>query len=67
MECEVDKQGRILIPQNLRDYAGLGKDAYILGAINRVEIWDKESWIAHSSDFNDNADKIAEKMSALGI
>ncbi|HHW32317.1 MAG TPA: division/cell wall cluster transcriptional repressor MraZ [Clostridiaceae bacterium] len=67
MECEIDKQGRILIPQNLRDYAGLGKDAYILGAINRVEIWDKESWIAHSSDFNDNADKIAEKMSALGI
>jgi MraZ protein len=67
MECGVDKQGRMLIPQNLREYANLEKDIFVLGAINRVEIWDKENWIAHSSDFNDNADKIAEKMAALGI
>lgn len=66
-ECEMDKQGRILIPQNLREYAGLGKDVYLTGAITRVEIWDKERWEKHSGEYNDNADKIAEKMTMLGI
>jgi MraZ protein len=66
-ECEMDKQGRILIPQNLREYAGLVKDAYLTGAITRVEIWDKNRWEAHSGDYNDSADKIAEKMAMLGI
>lgn len=66
-ECEVDKQGRILIPQHLREYAGLDKEVYITGAITRVEIWDKETWKKHSSDYNESADKIAEKMALLGI
>lgn len=67
MECDIDKQGRILIPQNLREYAAIDRDVFVLGAINRVEVWDKEKWLEHSKDFNENADKIAEKMSALGI
>lgn len=66
-ECELDKQGRILIPQNLRDYAGLVKDICITGTITRVEIWDREKWSNHSGYYNDNVDKIAEKMSLLGI
>ena len=66
-ECEVDKQGRILIPQNLREYAGLEKDIYAIGVSTRVEIWDKTKWINYSSDDNVSADKIAEKMAMLGI
>ncbi|ACL74857.1 division/cell wall cluster transcriptional repressor MraZ [Ruminiclostridium cellulolyticum] len=66
-ECEVDKQGRILIPQNLREYAALEKDTYIIGVSSRVEIWDKTAWEAYNSDENISADKIAEKMALLGI
>lgn len=66
-ECEVDKQGRILIPQNLREYAKLEKDIYVIGVSTRVEIWDKSSWESYSGDDNIGADKIAEKMAQLGI
>jgi MraZ protein len=43
-DIEADKQGRVLIPQNLREYASLVKDVMIIGASNRVEIWDKQKW-----------------------
>ncbi len=66
-ECEVDKQGRILIPQNLREYAGLEKDIAIIGVSSRVELWNKNTWEKYNSDENISADKIAEKMSLLGI
>lgn len=66
-ECEVDKQGRILIPQNLRSYAGLEKDIYIIGVSTRVEVWDKARWETYNEDESLNPDSIAEKMSMLGI
>jgi MraZ protein len=66
-ECEVDKQGRILLPQNLREYAGLEKDIYVIGVSTRVEIWDKAKWENYSGDENMSADNIAEKMAMLGI
>ena len=66
-ECEVDKQGRILIPQNLREYAYLDKDIFVIGVSTRVEIWKKENWESYSSNDNVSADKIAEKMAMLGI
>jgi MraZ protein len=66
-ECETDKQGRILIPSNLRDYAGLQKDIYIIGVSTRVEVWDKDRWEKYSSDDNVSPDAIAEKMAELGI
>jgi MraZ protein len=43
-DVEVDKAGRILLPQSLRDYAGLGKDVVITGSRNRIEIWDKAAY-----------------------
>lgn len=66
-ECELDKQGRILIPQNLREYAKLERDVYIIGVSTRVEIWDKERWEKYCSPENISPDEIAEKMSILGI
>ncbi len=66
-ECEVDKQGRILIPQSLREYASLNKEVVIIGVSTRVEIWDKQRWYRYNSDENINPDELAEKMAYLGI
>ncbi len=66
-ECEVDKQGRILIPQNLREYAGFDKDIYVIGVSTRVEIWDRNKWETYNNDENMSPDTIAEKMAQLGI
>lgn len=64
-ECEMDKQGRFLIPANLREAAQLEKDAMIIGVGTRLEIWDKETW--KKCDENISADEIAENMTMLGI
>ena len=65
MDC--DKQGRILIPNNLRQHAKLEKDVYIIGVSTRVEIWDKSEWESYCGDDNISTESIAEKMSMLGI
>lgn len=44
IEVEPDTAGRILIPQNLKDYAGLGKDIVLAAAVNKIEIWDQEKY-----------------------
>ncbi len=65
-EIELDKQGRGLIPQNLKEYAGIEKDIVSIGVLSRVEIWSKEKW----NNYNESAidfDSIAEKMNDLGI
>ena len=67
VECEIDKQGRFLIPGNLRTYATLEKDIIIIGVGTRIEIWNKEEWTKYSSDENISADEIAENMTMLGI
>jgi len=66
-ECEVDKQGRILIPSNLREFAKLDKEIVITGVSTRIEIWGKDKWEAYNNDSGIDADSIAEKMSLLGI
>ena len=48
-EVEPDKQGRILIPQNLREHAGLDKDVTVIGTVTRAEIWDTARWTAYNS------------------
>jgi MraZ protein len=65
-EVEMDKQGRGLIPQNLKEYAGIEKEIVSIGVLTRVEIWSKEKWIEYN-DSNVDYESIAEKMSELGI
>ena len=67
MDVELDKQGRILIPDYLRKYADLKKEAMIAGLYNRVEIWDVESWKQYKSKIESSSDEIAEKLGELGI
>ena len=64
-ECEIDKQGRFLIPNNLRTAANLDKDVVIIGVGTRLEIWNKETW--EKCDEEISADEIAENMANLGI
>lgn len=64
-ECEIDKQGRFLIPNNLRVAANLEKEAVIIGVGTRLEIWDKQTW--QNCDEAISADEIAENMTMLGI
>lgn len=67
IECEIDKQGRFLIAGNLREYAGLEKEAMITGVGTRIEIWDKDKWKKYNSEENLSADQIAENMANLGM
>ena len=66
-ECSFDKQGRILIPPSLREFSGLNSEAAIIGVIDRIEIWNKDSWNSYSNNDEFDFDIIAEKMSDLGI
>ncbi|GMA61847.1 division/cell wall cluster transcriptional repressor MraZ [Alicyclobacillus fastidiosus] len=61
-ECELDKQGRILLPQKLRDYAELDKDCTLLGVSNRVEIWDTNVWATYADEAESSFADIAEKL-----
>ncbi|MDI9241335.1 division/cell wall cluster transcriptional repressor MraZ [Fusibacillus kribbianus] len=62
-ECEVDKQGRILIPASLRAYADLAKDVVLVGVGSRVEIWNKDAW-DDASEY-DGIEEIAEGLEEL--
>lgn len=62
---EVDKQGRILIPSNLREFAGLEKDVVLVGVGSRIEIWSRLKWESEAE--NEDMDSIAEHMSELGF
>lgn len=63
--CELDKQGRILVPGTLREFAGLEKDVVLTGNINRIEVWSKQKWSENSN--YDDMDAIAEGLEDLGI
>ena len=66
-ECEVDNQGRILIPQKLREHACLEKQVVSIGVIDRVEIWSQKLWEDYSDDGDDDDEELARKMAELGI
>lgn len=61
-ECEVDKQGRILLPANLRAHAKLDRDLVIIGVSTRVEIWSKEEWNKYTEQSEATYEELAEKI-----
>ena len=67
IECEIDSQGRILIPQTLREYAKLEKQIVSIGVGDRVEIWNREKWEAYNDEENYVDQELAERMAELHI
>ena len=67
MEVEFDSQGRALIPNYLRTYAGLTKNAIVAGLFNRLEIWDAKEWNAYKTKTEKATDQITKHMADLGI
>ena len=65
-KCELDRQGRIVVPQKLRQYAALDKDVVIIGVNDRAEIWSAESWHAQEEE-EMTPEKMAACMAELGF
>lgn len=67
VDCELDTQGRILLPEYLKEYAGLDKNVTIAGVFNRLEIWDEKAWNEYRTKAEQNSDEVAENLGKLGI
>ena len=67
MEVSLDKLGRILVPDYLKEYSGLKKNVVICGLSNRLEIWDSEKWEAYKKEAEKGVDEIVSKLGGLGI
>ncbi len=67
LDLDVDALGRILVPDYLRTYAGLGKRVVIAGVYNRLEVWDEEKWNEYKGKAEMNTGDIAEKLGDLGV
>jgi MraZ protein len=62
----LDRQGRLIIPAALREYAGIADDVIVRGVINRIELWGKDRWIAYQQE-QFSPEKVMEMARALGI
>ncbi len=62
IEVNPDKQGRILLPQYLKDFAEIKKDIFIVGVSNRIEIWSKDKWEEFYSNSRTSFEELAEKL-----
>lgn len=62
VECEVDKQGRINIPQPLRTYASLDKECVVIGVSNRLELWQADLWDTYMTESEESFAEIAENL-----
>ena len=67
MDVELDKQGRVVLPEYLRSFAGLKKSTVIAGLYSRIEIWDEEKWNVYKQQTETNSNEIAEKIAELGV
>ena len=66
-QVEFDAQGRVLVPEYLRTFARLKKEAVFIGLYDRIEVWDRESWERYRQKTEGAAAEIAEKLSELDI
>ena len=67
MDVQVDKQGRIILPDYLRKYASLKKKVIIGGLYNRLEIWDEGAWDKYKEKTEKESEDISEKLGELGV
>ena len=67
MDCDIDKQGRIVIPGYLKEFAKISKKLIFAGLYNRIEVWSEESWQKYKSQTEKNSNQIAEQLGDLGV
>jgi MraZ protein len=67
IDADVDSQGRVLLPDYLKEYATLEKNVTIAGLFNRLEIWDEKKWDTYRTKAEENTDEVAEQLGKLGI
>ncbi len=67
VDAEIDKLGRILVPEYLKKYASLEKNVIVAGLYNRLEIWDEKKWEEYKNKAEKNTDEIAEQLGKLGV
>ena len=60
VEAELDKQGRVVIPQHLRDYAQIERDVYVVGVSDKIELWSKENWEKYSGQARESYEAISK-------
>jgi MraZ protein len=64
-EVELDRQGRVVLPVSLREFAGLESEAVVVGSLDHIELWEPARWAAVSEDMS--SDVFAERIAGLGI
>lgn len=67
MDVAIDKQGRIIVPEYLREYAGISKKVVVAGLYDRLEIWDEGAWNTYKQATEAESNSIAEELGALGV
>jgi MraZ protein len=67
MDVVIDKQGRMMVPEYLREFAKFNKNVVIAGLYNRLELWDEEKWSAYKQQTESESGAIAERMAELGV
>ena len=67
MDCEIDKQGRIILPAYLKEFAKMGKKVIIAGLYNRIELWSEELWTKYKEQTESQSNEIAEQLGSLGV
>lgn len=67
VDLQLDSQGRILLPEYLRKYAELSKEAIIAGLFNRLEVWDKDKWEEYRDKMEDMGEEVVEKLGEITI
>ncbi|MCC7356179.1 MAG: division/cell wall cluster transcriptional repressor MraZ [Candidatus Doudnabacteria bacterium] len=67
MDCDVDKQGRIMLPGYLKEFAKIGKKLVFAGLYNRIEIWSEDSWNVYKQQTEKDSNVIAEQLGDLGV
>jgi MraZ protein len=67
MDVEMDKQGRVVVPEYLRRYATLSKAVVVAGLYTRLELWDEKKWENYKKKVEGDAETVAEQLGELGV
>jgi len=67
VECPLDRQGRILLPNHLRHYAKLNRDVVLIGMMSKIEVWGERQWKEKEGQVGQNAERISSALTGLGL